>query len=64
MVTRGERAGGRAKWVKGVNCIVTNGNYIFGGEHIIGYTEVDIECRPHETYNVILKPQEITILKQ
>ena len=33
---------GRVAWVKGVNCIVIDRNKIFGGEHIVVYTEVGI----------------------
>ena len=31
-----------AKRVKGINCMVTDGNRTFGGEHPIVYTEVKI----------------------
>ena len=30
----------RVKWVKMINCMVIDGNSIFGGEHVLGYTEV------------------------
>lgn len=30
------------KWVKWINCMVTDGKQIFGGEHVVGYTEVGI----------------------
>lgn len=35
--------------------MVMDGKYIFGGEHVVGYTEVltEIECSTHETYSVI-----------
>lgn len=26
---------------------------IFGGEHVVGYTEVEIQCSTHETYTVL-----------
>ena len=40
VVTRGEGVvSGR---VKGINCMVTDGNEIFGGEHTVEYTEVEI----------------------
>ena len=53
VVTRGERGWGRAKWVKGVNSMVTDGNYTFGGEHTVVYTEVKLECYTHETYMIL-----------
>ena len=31
-----------AKRVKGINCMVTDGNRTFGGEHPVAYTEVKI----------------------
>ena len=37
-----EGAQERAKWVKEINCIVMNRNEIFGGEHTVWYTEVEI----------------------
>ena len=45
MVTRGEGVGegwGEVKKVKGISCMVMGGNESFGGEHAIGYTEVEI----------------------
>ena len=30
------------KWVKGIKGMMRGGNKIFGGEHTVGYTEVDI----------------------
>lgn len=35
---------GEGKKVKGVNCAVTDGSYIFGGEHMVGSTEEEIQC--------------------
>ena len=35
------------------NSMVTDGNYIFGGEHAIMYTKVEVYCCTHETYYVI-----------
>ena len=32
----------RAKWVREVNCMVMNGNKIFGGKHTLVYTEVEL----------------------
>ena len=29
----------KAKWVKGINCMMTDANSIFGGEHAVVYTE-------------------------
>lgn len=37
-----EEEWGRVKWVKGISCMVTGGNYIFGGEHAVRYTEVEV----------------------
>ena len=31
-----------AKRVEGINCMVTDGNRTFGGEHPVAYTEVKI----------------------
>lgn len=42
VVTRGEGGGGRAKWVKEVNCKVTNGNQTCGGEHAVVYGDVEL----------------------
>ena len=42
MLPEGKQGGGRAKWVKGVNCMVTDGNYTFGGEHAMVYAEVKL----------------------
>ena len=42
VVTRGEGADKRVKWVKGINCMVMHGNEIFGVGHAVGYTEVEI----------------------
>ena len=36
MMTRGEGREGGLKWVKRVNCMVTDGNSTFGGEHNAG----------------------------
>lgn len=36
------RGGGRVKWVKVVNCMVTNGSQIFGGENAVVYTYVKL----------------------
>ena len=33
---------GRAKWVKGINSMVMDGNENFGDKHVVGYTEVEI----------------------
>ena len=33
---------GRAKWAEGVNCMVTEGNSVLGGEHAVVYPEVAI----------------------
>ena len=30
-----------------------DGNQIFGGQHIVGHSEVEIQRCPHETYNII-----------
>ena len=43
---------GRTKQVKGINCVVTDGNEIFGGEHAAVFTEVET-CSTHEFMNVI-----------
>ena len=37
---RGEGAEGRAKWVKGINFMMET--EVFGCEHTVGYTEVEI----------------------
>ena len=42
VVTRGEGAG-KGKWIKGVNYMVMDENYIFGGEH----TEVQSYAHKH-----------------
>ena len=42
MVTRRERKVWREKWVKEVNCIVMDGNSIFGGTYVVMYTEIEI----------------------
>ena len=42
----GMGVGGRAKWVKGVKCMVTDGNKTFGGEHTEIYTEVELNVAP------------------
>lgn len=43
VVTRGAGARvGKAKWVRGVYCMVTDENHIFGGEQAVGYTEVEL----------------------
>lgn len=42
MVTRWEGVGGRAKQVKKVNSMVTDGNEISGGKHSGEYNEVEI----------------------
>ena len=36
------RKEGRAKWVIGMNCMVPDRNEIFGGEHAVVYTEVEM----------------------
>ena len=33
---------GMAKWVKGIDCMVMDGNEIFSGEHAVVYREVEI----------------------
>ena len=40
VVMRGEGAEGRAKWVKGINFMMET--EVFGCEHTVGYTEVEI----------------------
>lgn len=42
VVTRWEGVGGRAKQVKKVNSMVTDGNEISGGKHSGEYNEVEI----------------------
>lgn len=32
---------------------IQDGNQIFGGEHIVGHSEVEIQYCLHETYNII-----------
>lgn len=32
---------------KGINCVVTGGNEIFGDEHSVVYTEVEIQYCTH-----------------
>ena len=39
---QGRRGEGSAKWVKEINSMVINGNYMFGGEYTVVYTEVEI----------------------
>ena len=29
---------------------MTNGEQIFGSEHVVGYIEAEIKCYTHETY--------------
>lgn len=39
LVVTGEEEGrGKAKWIKGVNCMAMVGNQTFGGEYAIVYT--------------------------
>ena len=41
VVTRGEGGGRRVMVVKGPMCTVTDGNWTFGGEYVVVYTEVE-----------------------
>ena len=38
---RGKRSG-EGEWVKGADYMVTDGNYTFGGEHTVVYTDVEL----------------------
>lgn len=43
LVIRGKGLGmGRVKGVKGMRCMVTNGNSTFGDKHSVGYIEAEI----------------------
>ena len=42
MVTKEKWGGGRVKWLKKCNCMVTKRNCTLGGEHVVGYTETKI----------------------
>ena len=42
VVIRGEEAVGRVDWVKGINCMVTDGSSTSGGEYAVVFTEVEI----------------------
>lgn len=42
VVTSGEGDWGCAKWVKGINCMVMEGNQTFGGDHFVVYTHVKL----------------------
>lgn len=46
-------SGERAKCVKWINYMVMGGKRLFSGEHTAVYTEVEIQCCAHETYNDI-----------
>ena len=41
---------GLRKGVKGVSCMMTKGNEIFGGEHTVGYMAVEIPRCTREAY--------------
>lgn len=43
--------GRRDRIGEGINCTVKDGNQIFGGDHFIVYTDVELRCT-HETYNI------------
>lgn len=49
----GEGKWERMKWVKGVNCMVMDGNKTLGREHAAVYMDVFIKYCTHETYEVI-----------
>lgn len=38
-----------AKRVKGVNCMMTDGDYTFGGDHFVVYTDDTVKCCIPET---------------
>lgn len=40
---RGEGPWGKVM-VKEINCQVTDGNQMFGGDHTVGYIDTDTEC--------------------
>ena len=42
LITRGEGKVQGEEWVKEVNCIMMGGNSIFGGKHVVMYTEIEI----------------------
>ena len=47
LVTRGKKEWKESEWVKGVNCMVTGGNYTFGGEYpSVVYTEKKYSVEP------------------
>ena len=50
-ITRGERGSRRAKGVKGHICTMMDGNYIFGGEHAVVYTDVKFILYTWNLYN-------------
>lgn len=39
----------RAKWVKGMNCVMTDGSQMFVGQLDIRYTEIEIKYSTCET---------------
>ena len=60
MVTRGAGAGGRVKRVKRVNCQVVDGHCLFGSEHAVVYTQVEIQYCTQEIY-IMLETKVIAI---
>ena len=44
VVIRRERVSGQVKFIKGLNCVVTDGNQSFGGDHTEGHTETEVSC--------------------
>ena len=50
VVTRGKGVGRKAKWVKGISCVVMHSNQTYSGEHYLVYTNTELQCYTLETY--------------
>lgn len=53
LVARGEGDREYVKWVKGVNCIVRDGNQTYCGGHFVVYTEIELLCCTLETTIIV-----------
>ena len=49
VITKRKEVEGKMKWIKMIHCIVADWKYIFGDEHTVGSTEVEMQCCTHET---------------
>lgn len=52
LVMTGEGKWERMRWVKGVNCMVKDGNKTLGREHAVVYMDIFIKYCVHGTYEL------------